>query len=1512
MMNASQINGNGPPTARRQALVCITDECGSDLESLDSLALQTEREFSIALIRIASTDTAGHSIDVGNILATLARRMDLVPAADDAVIIVMGASHDLANPSETYRQRQFALRMLDAHGLRAAQAAFSSLPDFGLATLAGTPQIALATRTDTALQERLAHQLSIPVEQVRRGQYFPAPMFYLRAACLRGLIAHLKLDAQTDDPALLSALSLGFQPTCLAIGYDVRDLLPGVRAASAELLRNHVAQRCRTAGTTLRSEEFKPPAERTVPLENAPVKYIAYYLPQFHAIPENDRWWGTGFTEWTNVSRAAPRFVGHYQPRLPADLGFYDLSRDEVMTAQIKLARRHGIHGFCFYFYWFNGKTLLETPLKQFLADPAKDFPFCLCWANENWTRRWDGQEQEILIEQSHSARDDIRFIEHISQYLRDPRYIRIDGKPLLLVYRASLLGDARATVRRWRDWCCRNGIGEIHLAAVLSFDIDDPRPFGFDSAVEFPPHQLSNLPPINNKVEMLDRSFSGEILDYRETVLLEALGKYPPQGKSPFPRFHGVMTGWDNDARRNGTGRTFHHATPSAYANWLRLASTATLRDKPPQQRYVFINAWNEWAEGAHLEPCRHFGHAYLRATSDTLGLLTTHHGILRHGTPGALGSSSALLHHLPAHLFPRREAPELALYRQRFASLGQASRIRVVLTYATLSIDVFDTLQSLAEQSYTNCALSVVSPDHFAAEWASPLAAEHMPTDDVQSGINTIANRETDDWLLFVSTGDRILPHGLLAIASAAAAQPDAMILYADECNGDGELHPVRVTLRAGFDPVRHLLQDYLGGVLAVRRNAFVAIGGLQPLHDSSPLHDLVLRICAKHGEHAIRHVPEILAWRRAPDLPTPHLRPRPQTDAAHERQPLVSIIVPTHEQPLAFQRCVEALFAHAGATPFELIIIDHMNQTPPARTFLDGLAGLAPERIRVLAWNATFNIAAMNNMAATQARGTHFLFLNDDIVATHTGWLEALLSAFALRDDVGIAGCRLDFPSGKLQHAGVVLGLSGAADFIWSGREPEVVDQFPELAVPRTVSAVTGSCMMVERSLFERLAGFDEHLSLAYADFDLCLRAREDGSRTVFTPEARLTHDAGSTLKTVFQGARAQDAQRAFEAQQLRFITRWRNQIAHDPFYHPAHSLTSRQGDIEPVAAFAPDPIDWHPLPNILALPADHHGSGQYRVIQPSTSAHAAALIRGRCADGYPLPIMLERLGIDTLFTQRQVDDAQLLALTRLRATMPSLRIVVDFDDALMHVPAQSIHNQTVWPDIERRLVEVSRLADALTVSTEPLAMEMRRIHPDVRIVQNAIDPKVWTHSRPSSRIDPKRLRVGWAGGVGHAADLAILREVVKALADEVDWVFFGMCLEDMRPHLTEFHRGIPFEHYPAKLADLDLDLALAPLAINRFNECKSNLRLLEYGALGIPVIATSVTPYKCGLPVTLVDNRPQSWIRAIRDRIREPEALTIEGEKLRSAILSHWTIERMLPLWIDAWTCKQVHF
>lgn len=345
------------------------------------------------------------------------------------------------------------------------------------------------------------------------------------------------------------------------------------------------------------------------------VRAIAFYLPQFHPIPENDEWWGRGFTEWTNVSKALPQFVGHYQPRLPGELGFYDLRLEEVMQRQVELAKHYGLQGFCFHYYWFGGRRLLERPVEQFLANRDIDFPFCICWANENWSRRWDGMDQDLLMSQQHSPEDDIAFIAALEPLLRDPRYIRVDGRPLIVLYRPSILPDAVATQQRWRDYCRKMGIGEIFLAMV-QFDVEDPRIFGFDVAIEFPPHKLARgLEPINDQLEIINPDYAGCVIDYGSVV--ERAREHEASG---FDMIRGVFPSWDNEARKPGRGYTFVNATPQRYREWFDLAIDYARQHPVAGERLVFINAWNEWAEGAYLEPDRRFGYAYLQQTRDAL----------------------------------------------------------------------------------------------------------------------------------------------------------------------------------------------------------------------------------------------------------------------------------------------------------------------------------------------------------------------------------------------------------------------------------------------------------------------------------------------------------------------------------------------------------------------------------------------------------------------------------------------------------------------------------------------------------------------------------------------------------------------------------------------------------------------------------------------------------------------------------------------------------------------------
>lgn len=353
-------------------------------------------------------------------------------------------------------------------------------------------------------------------------------------------------------------------------------------------------------------------------------KLIAFYLPQFHPIPENDNWWGKGFTEWTNVVRAKPLFPGHYQPHLPTELGFYDLRVAEVREAQAELAREHGIYGFCYYHYWFHGRRLLERLFNEVLRSNKPDFPFCLCWANENWTRAWDGREADVLLKQTYSPEDDRQHIQWLLQAFADPRYIRINGKPLMLVYRASALPDPLATTNLWRTEAQRQGM-ELFLARVESnFEGErgDPRRLGFDAAVGFEPDALTLFQLRDTRQLVVnDRALLSDTNDpwFSYPAVVDALLGRPPVN---YPRFAGVSPGWDNTPRRRDGAAGIKDSTPSEYQRWLEgsLADAMSKDISDPTGRFVFVNAWNEWAEGCHLEPCDKWGRGYLEATRSAL----------------------------------------------------------------------------------------------------------------------------------------------------------------------------------------------------------------------------------------------------------------------------------------------------------------------------------------------------------------------------------------------------------------------------------------------------------------------------------------------------------------------------------------------------------------------------------------------------------------------------------------------------------------------------------------------------------------------------------------------------------------------------------------------------------------------------------------------------------------------------------------------------------------------------
>ncbi len=354
------------------------------------------------------------------------------------------------------------------------------------------------------------------------------------------------------------------------------------------------------------------------------VKMLAYYLPQFHTFKENDEWWGKGFTEWTNTSASVPLFDGHYQPRTPhKDIGYYDLSDIETLRKQAELAKQHGIYGFCFYYYWFSGKRLMEKPVDLLLEHKEIEIPFCLCWANENWTRAWDGQTKSILIKQDYSDEDDKKFIIDMKKYIDDSRYIRINGKPLIVVYNPGQIPNCEKSFNMWRKVAREVGIGEILIWTCRTSNNTAERlniVDVIDAEVEFPPHNTWLDDFAVRDIELHGKSAS--IFNYQK--LVEAVKYDFKQGNdikdNEKPIHHSCMMAWDNAARRKNNWFTYHNFSLKSLYDWIKVICEQARRDFSEEERFVFINAWNEWAEGTYLEPDEKFGYANINTVSKAL----------------------------------------------------------------------------------------------------------------------------------------------------------------------------------------------------------------------------------------------------------------------------------------------------------------------------------------------------------------------------------------------------------------------------------------------------------------------------------------------------------------------------------------------------------------------------------------------------------------------------------------------------------------------------------------------------------------------------------------------------------------------------------------------------------------------------------------------------------------------------------------------------------------------------
>lgn len=854
-------------------------------------------------------------------------------------------------------------------------------------------------------------------------------------------------------------------------------------------------------------------------------------------------------------------------------------------------------------------------------------------------------------------------------------------------------------------------------------------------------------------------------------------------------------------------------------------------------------------------------------------------------------------------------------------------------------------DTIDSLGEQFYQNWKLTVIAdgpaPDAMFDELAVLEWLSLSPQTEPYSFLHEAIINSSMDWIGFIPAGTRFEPQTWLQFGDYINLYQSKSAFYCDDdlINPAGERSQPRFKPDFNLDMLRS--QDYIGIVICSKK-MFDAVGGL----DKVPGHEnmsLAFKIYEHYGAEGLIHISDVLI--HLPDNVQAHYSTditkqtvqqhllRQQVNAEVEdglldksvrvvyqwpSSPKVSIIIPTKDKVEFLRPCVEAALHKNSYPDFEIIVINNQSEEQDTLEYFEQLSQLPQNKVRVIDYPHPFNYAAISNLASENAQGEYLLFLNNDTEALHAEWLVRMMS-FAQRPEVGVVGARLVLPeTGLIQHAGVILGMDTIADHPYLGvLDIKESGYMGRAQLDQNFSAVTGACLLVRKTLYQQVGGMDEdNFAISYNDIDLCLKIRDAGFLVTWTPYSVLVHHGSVTQKseltrTIDQSGKVE----RFQKERKHMLKKWLPQIANDPAYNRHLSLAHRECLIE-----SEMPTNWdthfYDRAKVLGLPLKG-GSGDYRIIQPFAALSHAAIAQCeyyRFSENHSRPVMLSeyaRMAPDTVVFHAAINDIQLNQLEQLEEYLPKVFRIYTIDDLLTNVPEQSSAYREIkrhFADAKSRLRRALLSTNRLIVSTQPLADLCAAMIDDIRVIPNRLPKDTWL-SLTSLKNQSSKPRVGWAGAQQHQGDLAIMTEVIKATAEEVDWIFMGMCPEDIKPYVSEYHHFVPIADYPAKLASLNLDLAVAPLEIHPFNEAKSNLRLLEYGVLGWPVICTDIYPYQTNNPpVVRVKNEVEAWVTAIRQVLADKAALADAGSALRAWVLQHYMLEDHLDEWLDALTKK----
>lgn len=512
------------------------------------------------------------------------------------------AHGELTGTGEAWRESLLADLLGSPSRVKSILSAFADDPSIGLLTSAGSVVGPEFWGGDKEIVRSLLERLQLDLHDSRL-RFASGSMYWVRGFILQGLRAlQLSPEDFEAEAGQVDATTAHAVERTIGIVTDES----GYRTVDVSILANEVE---RDAWLRYRPESPRSTRATTV----------AFYLPQFHPFSENDQWWGKGFTEWSNVAAAKPLFLGHNQPLLPGDLGFYSLETPGVMEEQARLAADAGVGALMFYYYWFAGRRLMDFPIERF-AEIDTAVEFSLMWANENWTRTWDGGEANILIGQDYDAVPAEQFIDDIMPLLLNPRYLRIDNKPVVTVYRIAQIPEFEKVIAHWRRRAVGAGLdGLVVVTADVGTSMQgidgDPTDHGIDRLLEFAPHNMpwDHRPIVDRE---LSPRFVGNLMSYRLMVDHAGRRLAEPLDTNRYP---GIMVNFDNTARRQWRPDLWYGSNPYTFRRWLNFAVGA-VADRDREERLVILNAWNEWAEGTVLEPTQRWGSTYLDAVRDVV----------------------------------------------------------------------------------------------------------------------------------------------------------------------------------------------------------------------------------------------------------------------------------------------------------------------------------------------------------------------------------------------------------------------------------------------------------------------------------------------------------------------------------------------------------------------------------------------------------------------------------------------------------------------------------------------------------------------------------------------------------------------------------------------------------------------------------------------------------------------------------------------------------------------------